>query len=186
MKFADFLKESISEAKKTYDDLHKDVVYVGGKYKAGDVYAMDDDSIEFESHTNIKFNLYPVLEKGEDDALNEVLFIEVDADYDVDYHHQRGTYNDPEITEFDLNTKHAKYSFDIYVDKHADEETYPGLAAATERLKEAYKDKDKLKKAAKDALSDIFEAYEDHIFKLFKDDSEDRYWNSKIDSHDDY
>ena len=51
MKFADFLKESISEAKKTYDDLHKDVVYVGGKYKAGDVYAMDDDSIEFESHT---------------------------------------------------------------------------------------------------------------------------------------
>ena len=95
-------------------------------------------------------------------------------------------YNDPEITEFDLNTKHAKYSFDIYVDKHADEETYPGLAAATERLKETYKDKDKLKKAAKDALSDIFDAYEDHIFKLFKDDSEDRYWNSRIDSHDDY
>ena len=91
---------------------------------------------------------------------------------------------EPKVLEFDLNTKHAKYSFDIYVDKHADEETYPGLAAATERLKEAYKDKDKLKKAAKDALSDIFDAYEDHIFKLFKDDSEDRYWNSRIDSHD--
>ena len=42
------------------------------------------------------------------------------------------------------------------------------------------------KKAAKEALSDIFDAYEDHIFKLFKDDSEDRYWNSRIDSHDDY
>lgn len=38
---------------------------------------MDDDSIGSESHTNIKFNLYPVLE-SEDDVLNEVLFIEVD------------------------------------------------------------------------------------------------------------
>lgn len=174
MNFTQFISQgTITEAaSEKYKYITKDAVYVGNNHTLKDVYVLDE-SIELESSDNVLFSLCVVLDKDEEKRMDEVCQIEVNAKYNIDASYDKGDYETPESLEFDIDKSSIKATYSLYIDKSADEKVYPGFERVSEATKELYKDKDKLDKIVKVAVTEIFEKYNDQLFKKFKKEKQD-------------
>lgn len=169
MKFSEFIANSISPLNES-------------KFIAHEVFVADDELEDFSVNPEtietgagwVNFQIQPVLKKGENKDVLEVIYADVEAEFDTTYINEPQTWDHPGHEEFNLISKSITYKIgEVTVVKESDKddiETYgEDVITVSKRFKEVLAKSDKVKSIIKDRVEELFDKYEDDILDAYKD-----------------